>query len=128
LCLGIPFVLCSPRIRGRPSPMERVIFPPNGPRRWFQRCSLPFVGVTFQTRRTRIQAIQLLPSTSCDFLLRGLGVSSYVAVSTCSGRPPLSRVGVSGVCREPSISSHNLCCAQYLPLQRRTGKNVGTRM
>lgn len=30
------------------------------------------------------------------------------------------------MCREPSISSHNLCCAQCLPLQRRTGKNVGT--
>jgi hypothetical protein len=29
-------------------------------------------------------------------------------------------VGVSGVCRELSISSHNLCCTQHLPLKRRT--------
>jgi LuxR family maltose regulon positive regulatory protein len=27
---------------------------------------------------------------------------------------------------EPSISSSNVCCTLYLPLQRRTGKNVGT--
>src|SRR3989442_12917189 len=63
--------------------------------------------------------------------LKGLMTPSYVAVLACYGRPPLSRFGVSEVCRGLSTSSHNFRCTQHLPLKRRTeplapGATVGT--
>lgn len=54
------------------------------------------------------------------------GTSSSVAFPACAGRLPLSRVRGRRVCRDRSIRSRNDSCALGLPLQRRTGKNVGT--
>ena len=48
--------------------------------------------------------------------------SSYMAVLACYGRPPLSRVGVSEECIEPSISSNTFWYAHFLPLMRRTAE------
>src|SRR6266496_4454086 len=54
--------------------------------------------------------------------------SSYVAVLACYGRPPLSRVGVSEVCMEPSINSNTIWYAQNLPLMRRIAEPGRSRL